>query len=444
VTCLSTEQLVDLVLDEATSNAQRFVEEHARACHDCNIRTKRVREQLGRVATAVLSDSDYALGKERLLTALGNTDPAAHIPTLRSHVRLTGIVRHFWIPAAVVALVFLVFYFAWDGLGVSTAPAQTAKAMQQMKSYRCRVTKADVGQESGTEIGTFYWAVAGLVCMEVYRGDKLAEFSVVAKDKPGLRIDYLRQTYRRMEPARGGLSSPLLLMDELARFVGSADRLLPTRYLPPKQAAKGFEIAVGKIDPDAGKGVVRVWPDPKSKLPLYVEIELADIGKLAFREFSWNVPAEPLFDTKPPGSFVDETRARPSVEEQTKQIVTALRTHAKYCGGKYPAVKIVYGDVTRAELFRHAGLGNGQYLSAEQIRTEKYRECVEAGNGFARMNGIQRENPDAAYYGMKVHPNDKDKVLFRWRLDGERYRVIFGDLHAETVTPAKLKELEGS
>ena len=60
------------------------------------------------------------------------------------------------------------------------------------------------------------------------------------------------------------------------------------------------------------------------------------------------------------------------------------------------------------------------------------------------MNGIQRENPDAAYYGMNVHPKDKDKVLFRWRLEADRYRVIFGDLHAETVTRARLKELEGS
>ena len=443
MTCLSTEQLVDLVLDEPTSNAQRFVEQHARACPECNIRANRVREHLTRVATAVLADSDHALGRERLLTALGNTTPAAHARELRSDVRLTGIIRHFWIPAAVAALVFLVFYFAWDGLGVSTAPAQTAKAMQQMKSYRCRVAKADVGQESQTEIGTFYWAVAGLVCMEVYQGDKLADVSVVAKDKPGLRIDYLRQTYRRMEPARGGLSSPLLLMDELAKFVGSADRLLPTTYVY-KQPAKGFEIAVGKIDSDAGKGVVRVWPDPKSKLPLYVEIELADIGKLAFRDFSWNVAAERWFDAKPPASFVDETRAPVSVEEQTKQIVTALRIYAKYCGGKYPAVKIVYGDVTRAELFRRAGLGNAQYLSAEQIRTEKHRECVEAGNGYAQMNGIQRENPDAAYYGMNVHPKDKDKVLFRWRLEADRYRVIFGDLHAETVTRARLKELEGS
>jgi len=47
-----------------------------------------------------------------------------------------------------------------------------------------------------------------------------------------------------------------------------------------------------------------------------------------------------------------------------------------------------------------------------------------------------------AYYGKTVNPADKDKVLFRWRLDSGEYRVIFGDLRHETVALARLKELE--
>jgi hypothetical protein len=30
----------------------------------------------------------------------------------------------------------------------------------------------------------------------------------------------------------------------------------------------------------------------------------------------------------------------------------------------------------------------------------------------------------------------------RWKVSDKEYRVIFGDLHAETVTPEKLAELE--
>jgi hypothetical protein len=41
-----------------------------------------------------------------------------------------------------------------------------------------------------------------------------------------------------------------------------------------------------------------------------------------------------------------------------------------------------------------------------------------------------------------VTPKDTDKVLLRRKLSDKEYRVIFGDLHAETVTPERLAELE--
>ena len=39
-------------------------------------------------------------------------------------------------------------------------------------------------------------------------------------------------------------------------------------------------------------------------------------------------------------------------------------------------------------------------------------------------------------------PKDADRVLLRWKLSDKEYRVIFGDLHAETVSPERLAELE--
>jgi hypothetical protein len=41
-------------------------------------------------------------------------------------------------------------------------------------------------------------------------------------------------------------------------------------------------------------------------------------------------------------------------------------------------------------------------------------------------------------------PKDADKVLMRWKVSDSEYRVIYGDLHAETVTPEKLAELEAT
>ena len=57
---------------------------------------------------------------------------------------------------------------------------------------------------------------------------------------------------------------------------------------------------------------------------------------------------------------------------------------------------------------------------------------------------LVEEKKDPTYYGETVSPDDPDKVLLRWKLDGGRYRVIYSDLHAETVSPEKLAELEAA
>jgi len=51
---------------------------------------------------------------------------------------------------------------------------------------------------------------------------------------------------------------------------------------------------------------------------------------------------------------------------------------------------------------------------------------------------------DAAYYGKTVGPNDKDKVLLRWKREDGKYEVIFGDLRAETAILQEVRTLEGS
>jgi hypothetical protein len=49
---------------------------------------------------------------------------------------------------------------------------------------------------------------------------------------------------------------------------------------------------------------------------------------------------------------------------------------------------------------------------------------------------------DVAYYGDEVTVRDHDRVLLRWRLDDEQYRVIYGDMRSETVSVSRLTELE--
>lgn len=102
---------------------------------------------------------------------------------------------------------------------------------------------------------------------------------------------------------------------------------------------------------------------------------------------------------------------------------------------------MVYGDVTIHELFDKLGIDMGK-PTQEQIKSEAYLKGLQSTRGFAAINGILRDNADAAYHGKSVGPADKGKVLLRWKLDDGNYHVIFGDLRDETISAERVKALE--
>jgi outer membrane lipoprotein-sorting protein len=55
---------------------------------------------------------------------------------------------------------------------------------------------------------------------------------------------------------------------------------------------------------------------------------------------------------------------------------------------------------------------------------------------------LVQDKKEPAYYGEYVMPGDANEVLLRWKVSDNEYRVVFGDLGAETVTADELAELE--
>jgi hypothetical protein len=49
---------------------------------------------------------------------------------------------------------------------------------------------------------------------------------------------------------------------------------------------------------------------------------------------------------------------------------------------------------------------------------------------------------EPVYYGQVVKPGEAERVLLRWQCAPNGYRVIHGDLHAETVTADRWARLE--
>ncbi|HJT33794.1 MAG TPA: hypothetical protein VJ783_17235 [Pirellulales bacterium] len=340
--------------------------------------------------------------------------------------------------AAIAAAVLLAAWVAVLSRPLS-AMEQVAAKVREAKSFVFEMSQdVDGKNEPG---GKFFWKAPGTIRIEATAlPAKSPEIMIFPYHQPGIELDERQKTYRRL-PAREGYLSPLMSVWKLGEFSGNADKELPPRKIDDTPA-RGFQIAAQKIDSGLN-GTIDVWVDAKTDLPVLVEYQMEQPkAKLTMHHFQWNTPLDDkLFDTHPPEGYADKTPQPPALEEIVTDVTEALKYYAEVMGGHYPRVKMVYGDVTMNELWKKLGIDT-RHMTPEQIKSDAYVKGLKAIKGFAQINGILRDNADAAYYGKTVGPDDKDKVLLRWKLDDGGYHVVYGDLHNETVDAERLKMLE--
>jgi hypothetical protein len=86
-----------------------------------------------------------------------------------------------------------------------------------------------------------------------------------------------------------------------------------------------------------------------------------------------------------------------------------------------------------------------QGISLEEQPTQEEMENMLSIQGACMFYGnLMKENKDAAYYGDTITLQDADKVLMRWKISDDQYRVVYGGLKVEDVSSEKLVELEAS
>jgi outer membrane lipoprotein-sorting protein len=450
MSCLSQEQLARLALgliEDADSAA------HLTECAVCQANLGLMRSLARHLARAhARFDEGHVEARERLLSllpvAIKPTKPArpwgqfAHWigeQTMRQRIVLCG---------AALAIV-CAFALLWAGTVAKPlyAMGTMAQKIREAKSYQLTMTsefKAVAGPgklpESTNDSSKIFWVAPGSYRIEStgkLRGGQ-AVTEIFPAGKPGIEINCQTKTFIRTA-ARQGHVSPLMMLEKLGNFTGQADRDLGAKKINGK-SARGFQIEAKKIDPDAYSGSVEIWVDTDSELPVFVryEMKMREISAtMQMEDFQWNIDLDSkLFESTPPERYAEVTREPSPLNNQVREITKALETFAEFSGGHYPRVKMVYGDVTRDELIRLSGVPWPP--TPAQLNNEKVGKINGSLMGFALLNTILRENPDAGYYGKTVGPADGNRVLLRWKLDDGQYQVVFGDLHSEIATAKRL------
>ncbi len=445
--CLTHEQMLLEALGlERDAEASR----HLRACRSCREQVEAYRSLPERLAARLSqNEQGHEAARTRLLAALrdrypspsaGSTADVESCPYRRTRVKEIVMRHRYALGGTVVAAaaaVLLAWAVPWSR--PASAMEQTAEAIRKVKSFRHDLAIQAAVNGVMAPKGRAYWS-AGRFRHETFMGDKVVSVEVRFTDQPGLLIDHRRKTYQRTRPVRGRQPSPAAMIAGLGEFSGEADEDLGSKRIG-RVEAHGFRIATDKVNPDAGGGTMTVWVASDTKLPVLVEMKSAALeATMRMENFQWDAAIDPkLFDLQPPADYKDVTPPAPDVDEQLANITAALRTYAEAFDGRYPQVEMIYGDVTSAELAKKLGIPRTGTLEAS--RHPAFPRYYQARFGLAAMNVIQRENPDCAYFGKTVGPKDAGKVLFYWQLDGESYRVIYGDLKSEAVTEARLRPL---
>jgi hypothetical protein len=119
-----------------------------------------------------------------------------------------------------------------------------------------------------------------------------------------------------------------------------------------------------------------------------------------------------------------------------KDLITGLRTFAELSGGRYPTRLDTKTTVKEAD-----GLGSSLTEMSEGEKKQKIQDIFFASALYEKLG---RENRDVVYHGDVVGADDTERILIRWKIANDSYRVVRADLRCETVTRVQLAALETS
>lgn len=358
------------------------------------------------------------------------------IPGRRHRRRWTPMPTRFskWIVraglTAAAAGVLVAVLLRGDG-GRQSAFAQAIAQVAGANTIVCEMNSPEPVSVMGMQLtatGKLYISAQHGSRYEQYANGMLVSVMLVPPDGKAVNLNVPAKQYLAMDMQKLAADRRRHNPDEfirgLANQTGRATRDLGTATVGGVQAY-GYEIAGAKVDGGATGDRSELWVDPKTSLPVRYVVEMPGFepGKtmtVVYENFALDVPLDPsLFDTALPEGYTRVDVTMPNPDENT--LINALRQYSNITGD-YPSVLSmprVVGGLMMAGL-RGAKQPDGQV-------------SLEIGAGVVFYAELQGKGVSPEYFGNKVKPGQQDAVLVRWKTDGGKWRVIYGDLRIDTM-----------
>jgi hypothetical protein len=383
--------------------------------------------------------------------------------------------------AAVVVFACVIGISLWRATGSGIALADVLARVEQAKSFTCKGTFA---MTSSTVTGKPYqWEVYYTYLESQEYGTKVrrevqdpnggkrlfGESYFSPQKKMITEIDHAQKEYTRTELDDAGVRQAQKISHRFGDPRAFLYEIVTSKHESLGQSTvNGVEVeGFRSTDPNCrGSGFgfknpqvdVKLWVDVKARLPVRYESLKTGLDEMGnkmshhwvMQDFQWDIPVD-ASEFEPPAAPSDyivlvEKPLGPVNEETAIQ---ALRQCVELLG-KYPeSLSVALPRGLQLELERSSNPAATRLKEALKGLTEqeKMNRLMDAGTPMRLLfefyvMGLVEDNEDPAYYGKTVNPKDSDKILLRWKISDKEYRVIFGDLHTETVSPERLVELE--
>jgi hypothetical protein len=433
---------------------------------------------LDNLEETIRKDLNFTAGDElhdRLLDDVLNVQEKSHSavprPNLRRQIMKSPITKS--AAAAVIIIACLIALSLWRNTGSGIALADVLARIEQVKAFRFQWNVKITGEDpnkpySSEERNTTlesqeYGWKSKIESLDPNGGestfvekytfpDKKTVIRIWPKQKKYWRTEFDDVTAERlwqMNDPRTYLKKILECKHEsLGRSTIDGIEVEGFQTTDPY-----FFLIGGGIQIDA-----KVWVDVKTRLPVRYDFtwpnfdqmgtKIIERGHIVMHDFQWDVAVDAAeFEPVIPDDYTGTVVKYPAhITEETN--IQGLKVLVELLG-KYPENIIDIDGKTVLRLAEKSETPAAMRLK-EEIKgltneeiNNKLADFLMPIRGIAAFyNGLQQDGKHPKYYGKTVTPKDADKVLMRWKLSDNEYRVIFGDLHAETVTAEKLAELE--
>ncbi|MBN1510194.1 MAG: hypothetical protein JW955_25325 [Sedimentisphaerales bacterium] len=435
-----------------------------------------IRQLFKRAELSIRPDADEQV-YEDMLQARQKTQQNQTLAWSRWRMTMKSPIAKLAVAAAVIIAATLGLTL-WRGTGSGIALADVLTQVQQITAYMYQMTMTVTGKSpTGTPMNQTMEATilsAQDAGMKMTMGavdpnsGKMSrnETYMLPQEKAIISIMPEQKTYLRM-----ALDDTLLARSRQQNNDPGAmlQQILNCKYESLGRSRIDGVVVEGfrTTDPNYLGGVmgtvdVKIWVDVKTQLPVRSEIGM-QMGEMqvhgVVHDFQWDYPVDgmtfkpviPADYTAMPGGTIK----MPAINEETA--IQGLKMLGDRTG-RYPE-KLDYvtlmsqttkiadanskDDVTLKKLLE-SGVSKDEALKQITANTtKKVMNAMMPVQGVAMFYmTLVKDKKDPVYYGNIVTPEDADKVLLRWKLSDDQYRVIFGSLHAETVDAATLAELE--